>query len=432
MTTPQLPARLSAAIQTRAATPGGLGYNQAEPARCQIRAETDLDAIALWLANYQDSPATYASYRKEADRLLLWALADALDGPATIRQDDLRAFRAFLADPQHTDPIWSVIAQLRPVASLTHEDLTRYRAFLADPQPAATWITEGSARYATSDARWRPFAARLEPASVKQAMVILDSLFGWLVDAGWLRANPLSLLRQRRRRPSQRVTRYLPAVMWQHVKDYVAAMPEDGPLQQRDKARARWLITLFYLMGMRLSEVAAGTMGHFIRDLAADGARRWWLEVTGKGLKYRRIPVSDELLGELMRYRRAHGCEPLPARGELTPLLLPYRRRQGNLAGEGVDRKTVHNAIKAIFMKAADWTEALGGEHIEHAAHIREASAHWLRHTAASHMLDSQIDLRTVRDNLGHESINTTSRYAHEEDDQRHDETTQGHRMNWR
>jgi site-specific recombinase XerD len=429
--TTNLPARFEAAIQILADAPGGLGYNHGDPAHRQIRAETDLDAIDLWLANYRDSPATHASYRKEAERLLLWALADALEGPTAIHQDDLRAFRAFLADPQRTDPIWSVIAKLKPVASLTHEDLTRYRQFLADPQPAATWITEGGARYPTSDARWRPFAARLDPASVKQSVVILDSLFGWLVDAGWLRANPLSLLRQRRRRPSQRVTRYLPVVMWQHVKDYVAAMPEDEPLQQRDKARARWLITLFYLMGMRLSEVAAGTMGNFTRDLAADGTRRWWLEVVGKGLKYRRIPVSDELIAELMRYRQAHGYEPLPARGELTPLLLPFRRRKGNVAGEGVDRKTVHNAIKGIFGKAADWTQAKGGEYVEHAAHIREASAHWLRHTAASHMLDSNIDLRTVRDNLGHDSIDTTSRYAHEEDDRRHDETTESHRMRW-
>jgi len=42
------------------------------------------------------------------------------------------------------------------------------------------------------------------------------------------------------------------------------------------------------------------------------------------------------------------------------------------------------------------------------------------------------MDLRTVRDNLGHDSINTTSQYAHEEDDRRHDETTQSHRMDWR
>ncbi|MFX1739916.1 tyrosine-type recombinase/integrase [Paraburkholderia sp. A1RI_3L] len=435
-----LPARFAAAIDLRAHAGGGPGANLGEPARRQIRAETDLDALALWLGNYVDRPTTHANYRKEAERLLLWALADALAGPGAIAQDDLRAFRAFLAAPDRRHPIWTAIAELKPISSLTHEDLTRYREFLADPQPSRIWMTENGARYATHDPRWRPFARPLDPVSVKQAVLILDSLFGWLVEAGYLRGNPLGLLRQRRRRPAQHVTRFLPTVMWQHVKDYVAAMPDDSAAQQREKARARWLTTLFYLMGLRISEVAAGVMGNFVREIGADGTRRWWLEVTGKGLKYRRIPVSDELLEELIRYRQAHGLAPLPARHEATPLLLPFRRRAGAAAGDGVNRKTVHNAIKAVFEQAADWVEAQGsalgdaasGDYAEHAAHLRAASAHWLRHTAASHMLDNNIDLRAVRDNLGHDSINTTSQYAHEEDDRRHDETTQNHRMDWR
>ncbi|GAB6852821.1 tyrosine-type recombinase/integrase [Paraburkholderia kururiensis] len=442
--------RYASALQLRASQTGGFGSNLGDAARRQIRAETDLDAIALWLGNYVDRATTHANYRKEAERLLLWALAEALQEPGSITQDDLRLFRAFLANPERSNPIWAVIAELKPVSSLTHEDLTRYRQFLADPQPASTWITavnepdsendpkekakrkrNGGARYSTADPRWRPFASRLDPASVKQAVVILDSMFGWLVEAGYLRGNPLGLLRQRRRRPPQHVTRFLPAVMWQHVKDYVAAMPKQEPQQRREKARARWLTTLFYLLGLRISEVAAGTMGNFVREMSSGGTTRWWLEVVGKGLKYRRIPVSDELLGELMRYREAHGLAPLPTRGDLTPLLLPYRRRGGNVSGDGVNRKTVHNAIKAIFENAADWAGAKGGDYVEHAAHIRGASAHWLRHTAASHMLDSKMDLRTVRDNLGHDSINTTSQYAHEEDERRHDETTQSHRMRW-
>ncbi|KAH0433677.1 tyrosine-type recombinase/integrase [Paraburkholderia fungorum] len=427
-----LPTRYASAIRLRASEIGGFGSNLGDATRRQIRAETDLEAIALWLENYVDRATTHANYRKEAERLLLWALAEALQGPGAIAQEDLRVFRAFLAAPERSNPLWTLIAELKPLSSLTHEDLTRYRQFMADPQPSSTWITENGARYSTENPRWRPFATKLDPVSIRQAVVILDSMFGWLVEAGYLRGNPLGLLRQRRRRPAQHITRFLPAVMWQHVKDYVTAMPEDDPTQQSDKARARWLTTLFYLMGARISEVAGGTMGNFVREMGADGKQRWWLEVVGKGLKYRRIPVSEELLAELIRYRQAHGLQPLPARNELTPLLVPFRRRAGNVSGEGVNRKTVHNAIKEVFRQAADWTEARGGEHVEHAAHIREASAHWLRHTAASHMLDNKMDLRTVRDNLGHDKISTTGQYAHEEDDRRHDETTQSHRMNWR
>ena len=45
---------------------------------------------------------------------------------------------------------------------------------------------------------------------------------------------------------------------------------------------------------------------------------------------------------------------------------------------------------------------------------LRQASAQRLRHTAGSHMMDRQVDLRYVRDNLGHESISTTSRSFHQ------------------
>jgi integrase/recombinase XerD len=62
---------------------------------------------------------------------------------------------------------------------------------------------------------------------------------------------------------------------------------------------------------------------------------------------------------------------------------------------------------------------------------LRPASAHWLRHTAGSHMMDGQVDLRYVRDNLGHESISTTSQYVHADDDYRHRATEAGLRLNW-
>ena len=62
---------------------------------------------------------------------------------------------------------------------------------------------------------------------------------------------------------------------------------------------------------------------------------------------------------------------------------------------------------------------------------LERASAHWLRHTAGSHMADQQIDLRLVRDNLGHESLSTPSQYLHVDDDRRHKETEQKHRIGW-
>jgi site-specific recombinase XerD len=61
---------------------------------------------------------------------------------------------------------------------------------------------------------------------------------------------------------------------------------------------------------------------------------------------------------------------------------------------------------------------------------VEDASAHWMRHTAGSNMADT-MDLRHVRDNLGHSSISTTNTYLHTEDDQRHKETEAKHRLGW-
>ena len=62
---------------------------------------------------------------------------------------------------------------------------------------------------------------------------------------------------------------------------------------------------------------------------------------------------------------------------------------------------------------------------------LASASAHWLRHTAGSHMTDWQVDLRYVRDNFGHTSISTTSGYLHSEEDARHEATQARHRIGW-
>lgn len=62
---------------------------------------------------------------------------------------------------------------------------------------------------------------------------------------------------------------------------------------------------------------------------------------------------------------------------------------------------------------------------------LEQAAAHWLRHTAGSHMADGNVELRLVRDNLGHTWLTTTSLYLHSDDDQRHRETEQKHCVDW-
>ncbi len=93
-------------------------------------------------------------------------------------------------------------------------------------------------------------------------------------------------------------------------------------------------------------------------------------------------------------------------------------------------RSAVHGMVKDVFCKTAMRLRALGLDHEAAAAHVELASAHWMRHTTGTHQSDN-MDLKTVRDNLGHANIATTSIYVHTEDDRRHDQTSSAHKLGW-
>lgn len=371
---------------------GSDGSNRAGMGTRLIRADNDIDAIKAWLARFLDKQTTFNNYRKEAERLLLW----------------------------------STLELGKPLSSLTHEDWLAYQLFLRDPKPAHRWLVSKGRKFPRSHPGWRPFAGPLSPSSQRQAAVILNALFSWLVNAGYLAGNPLALSRERQRRPVPRVTRYLDDEMWREVKLTVDALPRDTPREREHYLRLRWLVSLCYVCGLRISEIVGNSMGGFFRRRDRESEERWWLEVLGKGNKLRIIPATDELMVELARYRRELGYAPYPAPGEPTPLLLPIGGKP-----RAMTRGGIHEIFKDIFAKTAARLRLRGPECEAAAAHVMQASAHWLRHTAGSHMANNDVDLRHVRDNLGHESISTTNIYLHSSDDARHAETEAKHKIGW-
>lgn len=370
---------------------GQTGQNRAT-GRSQIAATDDRSAVLAWLARYADSPATLASYRKEAERLLLWCVHQR--GVA--------------------------------MSSLTHEDLWVYQRFLADPQPAARWVMTVRQRPGRDSPDWRPFAGLLSPASQRQAMSILNAMFSWLVEAGYLAGNPLSLSRRRRRVGPAQTSRFLPHEHWNEVKATILAMPVNSARKAALAARCRWLFSLLYIGGLRVSEITSSTMGGFYSRRDRAGVERWWLEVVGKGAKARAVPATAELMTELMAYRKVNGLPALPAGGEATPLVLPVIGGAKPLA-----RSAIHEIVKAVMRETAARLRAQGTDWESPAAQIEAASTHWLRHTAGTHMTDAGIDVKTVRDNFGHATISTTSIYVHSEDDARHDATQAAHQIQW-
>jgi integrase len=371
---------------------GTTGTNREWDVPRQIGANTDVEAVLAWLANFTATQTTFDAYRKEAERLLLWC----------------------------------VLERGKPLSSLTHEDWLTYQGFLTNPEPRDRWVAKQNRRHPRHDPRWRPFAGPLSQSSQRQAGVILNSMFSWLVNAGYLAGNPLSLSRQRKRSRAPRIERYLDDDLWQEVKATIDALPRETPREREHFLRLRWLMTLCYICGLRITEIAENTMGNFFCRRDQEGNERWWLEILGKGSKVRIVPATSELMVELGRYRRELSFPALPVHGESTPLLLPIGGKPRSMTRGGI-----HDIMKAVFAMTAERVKLKGPEHAHRATTIKQASAHWLRHTAGSHMANKAVDLRHVRDNLGHASISTTSGYLHSPDDARHVDTEEKHRINW-
>ena len=89
----------------------------------------------------------------------------------------------------------------------------------------------------------------------------------------------------------------------------------------------------------------------------------------------------------------------------------------GSLDNEaGITATRLWGIVKRFFATAAKVVE---GDSPAVADKLRRATPHWMRHTHATHALDSGAELTAVRDNLRHSSISTTSMYLHADDERR-------------
>jgi len=352
---------------------GTQGINRANDNSCQIDADDDLDAIRTWLSEYQDSPQTFRSYRKEAERLLLWAL---------IERD-------------------------KPLSSLNRDDFIAYEQFIADPQPVEKWC---GPRFPRNSDKWRPFQGPLKPQSQRQTLVIIKSLLNYLVEAGYLAANPFAL--RRRRLPKadkdeQIVERYIEKELWDFLYNFIIEQTPNSKREKDHYERNRYLLSLLYLLTPRVSEVSSHTMGSF-----HERNGKWWWHVTGKGNKTQRIPVNDLMLEALSRYRKYHKLSPRPELGESTPLIL-------NITGSrGLTANMIYRIAKQFTLSAA---EKLQEDDPIKASKLIQVSTHWFRHTGITHQIDNGIDLRFVNKNARHSKMETTSIYLHTEDDDWHE-----------
>lgn len=359
---------------------GEMGTNRA-PAFItqQIAANNDLQAIKTWLAEFEHSPQTQRAYRKEAERLLLWSL----------------------------------IERQKPLSSLSRDDLRLYQHFLAYPEPSALWC---GARKPRNHSHWRPFQGALSASSQAHAITVINALFSYLVEAGYLAGNPLGLMRRKLQQSASRqqasvIERFLEQDVWQTIVDYMSALPKNTPRAMTVYERVYFLFHLLYLTGARVSEVADAKMSSIQQHRA-----KWWWYVTGKGQKTQRIPLNAGLLNALMRYRQFYQLPPLPQPDEEGALFMSLNGQRG------VSSNMIYRLVKHVFLACATQLEKTRPE-IAHK--LQRASTHWLRHTAITHQADAGIELRYIKRSARHENVQTTMLYQHAEDDLWHDAMAQ-------
>lgn len=356
--------------------------NRAPSAHQRITATTDHEAIWAWLAQWPTDSATWRAYRKEAERCLLWG----------------------------------VLERGKALSAMTVDDAVAYRAFVRDPQPRSRWVGPLASR---NSADWRPFQDGLSERSAQYAETVLRGLFGWLREVGYLAWSPYAGLRRARRQEELGVGKALS----EEELAWLFRFVEERLNTESAAPHAQFALRLAYATGLRISNLAAATLGDLERrDSRGGPGPQWWLHVRVKGDKPHRVPVTA-LIGELREYLIQRGHEaPLESLDPETPLIGKRRRtRTGRreYREEPYTPSGLHELLKPYFEQAGAalaLTDPYGGER------LRQATTHALRHTHATHALARGVPVGVAQRNLGHASLAITSQYITVDEDQRHAE----------
>lgn len=344
---------------------GSAGTNRAKRSPPDGDFRTDLQALNAWLAGRQHSPHTVRAYRREAERLLLWAIH----------------------------------SRKKALSSLDTNDCTEYvEVFLNDPQPAARWV--GSAKIERTHPDWRPFIGGLSNRSRETARAILRAMCEWLVDRGYLKSNPFSRYTTIAIGPRIDVAgRSLSQHQWNTVVQASMRIR-----YSRQELRNFLAMQLAYATGLRRAELAASTTGQLFATMpSAAGSERWQLLITGIGRLDRYIPIPDSVMELVTASLQARGLPGNPAAcAPDTPLLANFRTGQA-LTPDGVGQ---------VFRRLLLGSEpvATRGFPAEKAV-SRNPSTHWIRHTYSHHALKRGADCREIQMRLGHAHLSTTPLY---------------------
>lgn len=207
--------------------------------------------------------------------------------------------------------------------------------------------------------------------TLARGLSALRGLFGFLQREGVMVNNPgLDI-------PAPKSEKRLPNALDVEQTGHLVAIAGDEPLVRRDRA----LLEIIYSSGLRLAE----TLG---LDLDSIDRHDATVRVVGKGSKARVVPVGREALKALERWLQVRPQLALPEERAL------FVSQRGNRL-----------SARSVQQRMQEWGIRQG---IASRVH-----PHMLRHSFASHILESSGDLRAVQELLGHADIATTQIYTH-------------------
>lgn len=257
-------------------------------------------------------------------------------------------------------------------------DLAQFRQFLTDRELCLAEKKIVDVRKVDIHAV-RAYLASLtkdrKKSSIGRKLAALKGFFRYLVATRHIDKDPLLLIN------SPKQEKPLPKFLSvDDVFQLLGNMKLKGPLDIRDRAA----LEVFYSTGIRVSELVGLNWSDVDFELGI-------VRVLGKGAKERIVPIGKMALDALRGYSVEVAKKwNLPCKGE-NPVFLNNR-------GDRITTRSVARLLE---------------KHLREVGIQVKVSPHGLRHTFATHLLNSGADLRVIQEMLGHASLSTTQRYTH-------------------
>ncbi len=252
------------------------------------------------------------------------------------------------------------------------QDLLAFIRYLAQPTRTSWWqVTPDDIRGFLAAGQRQGLAGKTQ----QRRLSSLRSLFRYLGREAGSDENPAQLVN------APKAPKRLPKVLDADQMQQLLTVPATTWHEVRDKA----MLELFYSSGLRLSELIGANLSSIEWTAGT-------MTVLGKGSKTRIVPVGRVALDAIRAWCRIRED-------------LPQKQRSADPNALFISERGRRISVASVAARLKHWVKRQGLGHQLH--------PHLLRHSFASHVLESSGDLRAVQEMLGHADISTTQIYTH-------------------